>query len=174
MSDPYVGEIRMFGGTYVPAGWLACDGSSLPISDYQILYTLIGTTYGGDGISNFLLPDLRGRVPINQGTGLGLSPRAIGQSFGSETVTLTAAQLPHTHILQAATAAAPTPVLNPGGNVLAQVNTDNLYSATLSSVAGLHPATVTAAGGSLPHQNMMPSLCVTFIISPIGIFPSQG
>ncbi|HTB21216.1 MAG TPA: tail fiber protein [bacterium] len=173
MSDPYVGEIRMFGGTFVPSGWLPCDGSLLSIPEYQVLFTVIGTIYGGDGVNNFAVPDLRGRVPINQGAGPGLSPRTIGQSFGSETVTLTASQAPHTHVLQAAPVAAPTPPLNPAGNVLAQAG-DNLYSAALNAPVGLQGATVSLAGGGQAHQNMMPSLCVPFIISPNGIFPSQG
>ncbi|MGH7443050.1 MAG: phage tail protein, partial [bacterium] len=119
MSDPFVGEIRMFGGTYAPSGWLTCDGQLVPISDYQVLYTLVGTTYGGNGQTTFGIPDLRGRVPMGQGSGPGLTPRAIGQSFGTEQVSLTGAQTGHAHQLTALPVAGTQKT--PAGALLAQI-----------------------------------------------------
>jgi microcystin-dependent protein len=171
MSNPYVGEIRIFGGNFAPAGWAFCDGSLLPISENEILFNLIGTTYGGDGQSTFALPDLRGRLPVHMGTGAGLSPFVIGQSGGVETVTLTTSQIPgHSHALLAsgdnasASAAA--------GNVLAQTPTYTPYIAA-SADTPLNAQSIAATGGSQPHSNFQPYLCVNFIISLFGIFPTQ-
>jgi len=174
MSDQFVGEIRMFAGTFAPQGWLTCDGQLLPISGNEVLYTLIGTTYGGDGNSTFGLPDLRGRVPMAQGTGQGLSSRVLGQSFGSEQMTLTNQTAGHTHPLQAA------PVLGaltvPTNNALAGIPTANgtLFNSAAANPVTLAPASVSAVGGSQPHENRMPILCVTFIIALSGLYPSQG
>jgi microcystin-dependent protein len=168
-----VGEIRMFGGNFAPAGWALCDGSLLPISENEMLFQLIGTTYGGDGQSTFGLPDLRGRVPIHQGTGTGLSSRILGQMGGVENVTLTPSQIPsHNHPLVAAGAAAQA-TAEPTGSLPAIANTD-LYSAPKSGTLAMDPAAVGDSGSSEAHTNVAPFLCVNFIISLFGIFPSQN
>jgi microcystin-dependent protein len=178
MSTPYIGEIRMFGfGTRgAPNGWQACDGSLLPISEYNALFSLIGTTYGGDGMTTFAVPDLRGRVPIHQGTGPGLSTYVIGQRAGTETVTVLPNQMPaHTHTLVATSRAATA--LTPGNTLLpAAVSGDDVY---VSDVTGTTPASMSAqstslAGGSQPHENCMPTLTVQYCIATQGIFPSPA
>lgn len=171
MSQPFVGEIRMFAGNFPPAGWAFCDGSLLAISEFETLFQLIGTTYGGDGQSTFAVPDLRGRVPVHQGTGAGLSPRIIGQQFGVEEVTLTLNQLPsHSHGLRVKDGAATSD--DPTGNVVAAHPSDDTYAAAAPdapmAAAGVGPS----SGGPQPHENMQPSLAVQFIISLFGIFPS--
>lgn len=172
MSNPYVGEIRLFAGNFAPAGWALCQGQLLSIAENDVLFALIGTTYGGDGQATFGLPDLRGRVPVHQGTGPGLSTRVIGQLGGSETVTLTAGQLPaHSHTLSATTAAASS-AAGPSGSLLA-TSSVALYGtgAAASPMAG---AAITASGGNQPHENMAPFLGLNYIISLFGIFPSQA
>jgi len=176
VTTPFVGEIRMFGFGRIPVGWLACDGSAVPISEYDVLFTVLGTTYGGDGSSTFGVPDLRGSAPIHQGTGTNLTPRIIGDRGGSEEVTLTQAQMPaHGHVLQASSM--PATAITPGNQfVLATVENDNLY---LSDVAGLtpnvlDPQSVGAAGNSVAHDNMMPTLTVSYCIAWAGIFPSRN
>src|SRR5436305_12622375 len=166
MAQPYVGEIRMFGGNFNPSGWMFCDGALLPISEFETLFNLIGTTYGGDGQSTFALPDLRGRIPMHQGNGFTLA-----ETGGVETVTLTTNQIPvHSHPFLV--------TVNVGGGnapantVLAQSTTIKLYSTVAPGVA-LGASSVTAVGGSQPHNNFQPYLCVDFIISLFGIFPSQ-
>lgn len=169
MSDPYVGEIRMFGGNFAPAGWAFCDGSLMPISENETLFQLIGTTYGGDGQSTFALPDLRGRVPIHMGTGAGLTVQ-IGEQAGSETITLTPPQIPiHSHSLLASSDTASQ--TGPATNVLAQPPSGQLYLADTPGVA-LSPSSLTQSGGNQIHDNMGPFLCVNFIISLFGIYPS--
>lgn len=172
MAQPFVGEIRMFGGNFAPAGWMFCEGQLLPISENETLFQLIGTTYGGDGQSTFALPDLRGRLPVHQGTFAG-NTFQLAEQAGSEEVTLTTQQIPvHTHIQQCSS----------GG----QINTNNPQSAiaapsdlsqysTLGATVQMGtPATTSdIAGGSQPHTNFMPYLCVHFIISLFGIFPQQ-
>lgn len=178
MSTPYIGEIRMFGfGTRgAPNGWQACDGSLLPISEYDALFALIGTTYGGDGQTTFAVPDLRGRVPIHQGTGPGLSTYVIGQRAGTETVTVLQTQMPaHTHTLVATSGAATA--LTPGTSVLpGAVSGDNFYVNTITgnNAAAMSPQMVGMAGGSQPHENCMPTLTVQYCIATQGIFPSQA
>jgi microcystin-dependent protein len=165
MAQPYVGEIRIFAGNFAPAGWMFCEGQLLPISEYETLFNLIGTTYGGDGQSTFGLPDLRGRIPIHQGNGFNLA-----QSGGVETVTLTVQQIPtHSHALMASSAGANQ--TSPSNNVLAKPD-KNLYRPGPSAVA-MSPLDVGITGGSQPHNNFQPYLCVDFIISLFGIFPSQ-
>lgn len=167
MSQPYVGEIRMFGGNFAPAGWMFCEGQLLPISEYETLFNLIGTTYGGDGQSTFALPDLRGRVPIHQGGGFTLA-----ETGGVENVTLTTQQIPsHSHPLLASQDVGTQ--ANADGNVLAQppAGTVKLYRPA-AGVVGLTPTSVGPSGGSQPHDNLQPYLCVDFIISLFGIFPS--
>jgi microcystin-dependent protein len=168
MGTPYVGEIRMFGGNFAPAGWMFCDGSLLPISEYETLFQLIGTTYGGDGESTFALPDLRGRVPIHMGSGGGVS-YVIGESGGVESVTLTTNQTPsHAHAWLASDGAASSG--SPAGNVLAEEQARTF--AAYATPAALNAGSVAAAGGSQPHNNVQPYLCISYIISLYGIFPS--
>jgi microcystin-dependent protein len=178
---PCVGEIRAFGGNFAPAGWQLCDGSLLPISQYETLYTLLGTTYGGNGTTTFGVPDLRGRLLLSQGTGQGLSPRVLGQTGGTEYVTLLTANMPgHTHAAQASTApatahtptgcflAAPVDTTTPGTN-LVEYLPDTVPGFTLSP---LDPATVSSIGGSQPHENRMPFVAITYIIALFGVYPS--
>lgn len=178
MSQPYIGEIRMFafGTRGAPNNWQACDGSLLPISEYDALFALIGTTYGGDGQTTFAVPDLRGRVPIHQGQGAGLSNYVIGQRAGTETVTLVSTQMPaHTHIAVATTATASTGTV--GNTVLpGTVNADTMYISDITGLTAftLAPQSVTSAGGNQPHENCMPTLTVQYCIAVFGIFPSQA
>ncbi len=173
MSEPYIGEVRMFGGNFAPVGWLACNGQLVPITGYEVLYTLLGTTYGGDGVTTFGIPDLRGRSPLHAGNGQGLSPRVLGEMVGTETVTLTAAQQPaHAHPVHATTTTGTAP--SPAGSVWAQNSAaDLLYSASAPS-ATMSAAAFTPAGGNQPHDNMAPFQAVTFIICTDGLFPPQS
>jgi microcystin-dependent protein len=165
MAQPYVGEIRMFGGNFAIAGWAFCDGSLLPISENETLFQLIGTTFGGDGESTFALPDLRGRIPIHQGNGF-----VVGQAGGTEEVTLTVQQIPaHSHPL-VVNANAGT-ANNPTNNVLAASPTLDMYREAAPTVA-LAANAIGSVGGSQPHTNFQPYLCINFIISLFGIFPS--
>ncbi len=169
MSSPFIGEIRMFGGNFAPAGWATCDGQLLSIAQNDVLFTLIGTTYGGDGITTFALPDLRGRLPMHMGTGQGLSSRTIGENGGVESVTLTTSQIPahpHAALAQSATGNQPSPA----GNIWA-ASSLNQFSSSAANVT-MNPLSVGADGGNQPHNNLMPYLCVNFIISLFGIFPS--
>jgi len=170
MGEPYVGEIRMFAGNFAPAGWMFCDGQILPISENEVLFQLIGTTYGGDGQETFALPDLRGRLPVHQGTGPGGRSFIIGEAAGVEQVTLTTQQLPsHTHPLLASADPANSP--NPAAHVLAEPLSTTPYVQDTPGVP-LSPQAVAPAGGSQPHENLQPFLCVNYIISLFGIFPS--
>ena len=165
MAQPYVGEIRMFAGNFAPAGWMFCEGQLLPISEYETIFNLIGTTYGGDGQSVFALPDLRGRVPIHFGNGFTLA-----ETGGAETITLTSSQIPaHTHPFLATTGSPGT--TSPQGAVPA-VPTASIYNSGTSPV-NMAAEAISATGGSQPHENFQPYLCVDFIISLFGIFPSQ-
>jgi microcystin-dependent protein len=168
---PYVGEIRMFGGNFAPAGWMFCDGSALPISEYDTLFLLIGTTYGGDGQSTFKLPDLRGRVPIHQGTNPSTGSNfIIGEAAGVETVTLATTQIPqHSHALAATTAIGTQ--ANPGGNLLANSQGPQPYIQE-DPDNSLNAQALSAAGGSQPHDNLQPYLGINFIISLFGVYPS--
>ncbi len=165
MAQPYVGEIRMFAGNFAPAGWMFCEGQLLPISEYETLFNLIGTTYGGDGQSTFALPDLRGRIPLHQGNGF-----VLAETGGAEEITLTVSQIPaHSHPLLAANSVANDP--NPTNNVLGESSAITLYQSG-SPAAAMAPQSVSSVGGSQPHTNFQPYLCVDFIISLFGIFPS--
>lgn len=165
MAQPYVGEIRMFGGNFAPAGWMFCEGQLLPISENETLFQLIGTTYGGDGQSTFALPDLRGRLPIHQGNGF-----IMAETGGAEEVTLTVNQIPaHSHTLAASTEVAS--LSDPQGNVSAQTGTFDQFQTT-PGAQFMAPQSISSVGGSQPHTNMQPYLCVSFIISLFGIFPS--
>lgn len=168
MSAPYVGEIRMFAGNFAPAGWMTCEGQLLPISEYEVLFQLIGTIYGGDGQNTFALPDLRGRVPIHQSMA-----NQIGASFGNESVTLTINQIPtHTHVPVANGSGSSTPI--PVGSVPGRNPSADQYTTDDSvGFVNMHPNMVQPVGGNQPHENMMPFLCVNFIISMFGIFPQQ-
>ena len=171
MADPYVGEIRMFAGSFAPVGWALCEGQLLPISENDVLFTLIGTIYGGDGEETFALPDLRGRAPLHHFQGPGLTPRTIGEQDGVESVTLTVQQIPvHSHALQARAAGGKS--ATPTGNVLASAPATSLYTRGTPS-AQLAANAIDPAGGSQPHENMPPYLTINFIISLFGIFPSQ-
>jgi microcystin-dependent protein len=168
MAQPYVGEIRMFGGNFAIAGWMFCDGSLLPISENQTLFQLIGTTYGGDGQTTFALPDLRGRVPIHQGNGF-----VLAQTGGAETITLTTNQIPsHSHVPVANSGTGTSS--NPANNVWAAQPALMQYSAAGSANVTLPANTLANTGGSQPHDNFQPYLCVDFIISLFGIFPSPA
>ncbi len=166
MAQPYVGEIRMFGGNFAPAGWEFCAGQLLPISEYETLFNLIGTTYGGDGQSTFALPDLRGRVPLHMGNGF-----ILAETGGVEEVTLTVNQVPaHSHALLASSGNAAS--ANPQNSVLAQPSTLDLYRPATTPNANMAANAAGATGGSQPHTNMQPYLGISFIISLFGIFPS--
>lgn len=165
MAQPYVGEIRMFAGNFAPAGWMFCEGQLLPISENETLFQLIGTTYGGDGQSTFALPDLRGRIPVHQGNGF-----ILAETGGAEEITLTVNQIPaHTHPLLAS--AGPGNSNAPGGNITGESAAVKIYISE-SPTANLNPQAVSPVGGSQPHTNFQPYLCVDFIISLFGIFPS--
>jgi microcystin-dependent protein len=167
MAQPYVGEIRIFAGNFAPQGWMFCEGQTIPIADYDTLFALIGTTYGGDGQSTFALPDLRGRLPVHQGNGFGMA--ATG---GVEQVTLTTAQMPaHSHAM-VAIGDRPGDQTGPGGNLPAESFNVTPYIND-APTGSFHPAAVGPAGGSQPHPNLQPYLCVNHIISMFGIFPSQ-
>jgi microcystin-dependent protein len=176
MSAPYVGEIRLFGFSRVPIGWLPCNNSLQPISEYETLFTLIGTTYGGDGQTTFAMPNLCGRVPIHQGTGPGLSTYVIGQSAGSENITLLPTQMPtHTHPYLATTGLANTASVGPAVELGAIVG-DTMYATDLSGATGIRtsPASTSTSGSTVMHDNTMPTLTVQYCIAWAGIFPSQS
>ena len=169
MSDQYVGEIRMFSGNFAPQGWYFCDGSTLSINGNEMLYSLIGITYGGDGMTNFKLPDLRGRLPIHCS-----NQYQLGQMAGTETVTLLESQLPmHTHAAKANNVPADATSSTPTGNVWGYSAAITNYQPVASNVM-MNPQALSSAGGSQPHNNMMPSLAVSFIIAHQGYFPSQN
>lgn len=172
MSEPFVGEIRMFAGNFAPRGWAFCDGQLLAVSQNDALFSLLGTIYGGDGRTTFGLPDLRGRIPIHAGTGPGLSQRRLGAKGGAENVTLTVNQLPpHNHDVPASASGASSG--NPAGNVSANTAPTNVYSTSLATAQTMNSAAVSATGGSRSHTNLMPFLCVNFIIALVGIYPSR-
>lgn len=173
MSEPFVGEIRMFAGNFAPRGWAFCDGQLLAVSQNDALFSLLGTIYGGDGRTTFGLPDMRGRIPIHPGTGAGpgLSPRRIGQKAGSENVTLTENQLPvHSHTSASTNIANKS---NPSNNVLADSGRNNIYSEN-TTPANLSSSASPSVGGSQSHSNMMPYLCINYIIALFGIYPSRS
>ncbi|MBB3455019.1 microcystin-dependent protein [Rhizobium sp. BK313] len=176
MSTPYVGEIRLFGFSRVPNGWLPCDNSLLPISEYQALYTLIGTTYGGDGQTTFATPNLSGRVPIHQGSGLGLSTYVIGQAAGSENVTLLPTQMPpHSHPYLATNGLANTKSV--GSSVeLGAIAGDTMYATDVSGATAIKTsqASTQISGSTVMHDNTMPTLTVQYCIAWAGIFPTQS
>ena len=173
MSSPYVGEIRMFGGNFAPAGWMLCEGQTLPISENEVLFQLIGTTYGGDGEETFNLPNLASRVPVHMGTGPDGTTYQLGEMFGVEQVTLNTQQIPnHSHTVTMSNA---NQVVSPNGAIMAAATSAQsgirIYS-TNAGNATMSPVTVSSEGGSQPHENCQPFLCINFIISLFGVFPS--
>jgi microcystin-dependent protein len=185
----YVGQINLFAFNFAPVGFLLCDGSLLPIADYDVLFVLIGTTYGGDGQTTFAVPDLRGRIPLGQGAGAGLSSRTIGEAAGAESVTLAVTHLPaHTHVIDASSTTAALACKLGAGNSRSAVGTVPAiestgvtmpYSSAAADVAmggTIAPASTPASGatgGTTPHENMQPFLVLNYCISYTGIFPSQ-
>lgn len=174
MGEPYVGEIRMFAGSFAPAGWAMCQGQLMPISENDTLFNLIGTTYGGDGQETFGLPDLQGRAPVHMGQGPGISQNyVIGEKAGVESVTLTTNQIPiHTHSFVASSDAGQS--AQPQNALFALLPTGNLYTQPQQPAVNLNSNMLSAAGGSQPHENIQPYLCITFIISLFGVFPTQS
>jgi microcystin-dependent protein len=173
--DPFVGQIIAVGFNFAPVGWVLCNGQLLPISEYETLYTLLGTTYGGNGSTTFGIPDLRGRSPISSGTGTGLPAYVLGQAGGTETTTLTVPQMPaHPHGASASTADATASV--PASNVVlaAPTNTAVFAYGTVTSTTPLAPASIALAGGSQPHENRQPYNTVNYIMCYLGIYPSQS
>lgn len=173
-SQPYIGEIRIFAGSFAPRNWAMCNGQTMAISQNETLYNLIGTTYGGDGQTTFELPDLRGRVPVGAGQGVGLSNYVLGQKSGSESVILTQQQIPtHNHTAYAAgmgTTDSPAneyPATDPAGNV-AQFKSGTSQNASMNANA------IATAGGGQPHNNLQPVLPVTYIIALFGVYPSRS
>ncbi|MES2796823.1 MAG: tail fiber protein [Bacteroidota bacterium] len=170
MAQPYVGEIRMFGGSFAPAGWAFCNGALMPIAENEVLFQLIGTTYGGDGQETFALPSLSSRIPIHMGTGGDGQTYQIGELLGTESVTLTTQQIPvHSHAAQANNSSAIN--ASPTNSYLARSSTVDMFINANPSDA-MSSNAIIGTGGSQPHDNMQPFLCVSFIISLFGIFPS--
>jgi len=177
--DTYLGEIKMFGGNFAPRGFALCNGQLLSISQNTALFSLLGTTYGGDGIQTFGLPDLRGRAPIHWGNGIGLTPRVIGEESGSEDVTLLQSEMPaHNHLVNASTTIA-TQVL-PTNFILAQSTdagvggTPSNFIEASSANTTMAPNALSISGSSLPHDNMQPYLTISFIIALTGVYPSRN
>jgi microcystin-dependent protein len=172
MSSPFVAEIRIFAGNFAPTGWATCDGQILPISQNTALFSLLGTFYGGDGKSTFALPNLRGSAPMQQGQGPGLSERFIGEQSGEQFVTLLTSEMPvHSHSLMASNQPAQLP--DPQNHSLARANA-NAYVTSPSGFTTMNLNSIGPAGGSLPHNNLMPFLALTFIIALQGVFPARG
>jgi microcystin-dependent protein len=171
MSNPYVGEIRLFAGNFAPDGWAFCDGQLLAIATNEVLFDLIGTTYGGDGQTTYAVPDLRGRVPVHQGNNT-QSNYVTGQSGGVESVTLTTNQMPaHTHAMYASTS--PASAAHGPSEVLGSSTAMSLYGTGAPNMA-MDPNALTPVGGNQPHENMPPFVALSYIISMFGIFPSQN
>lgn len=176
MVTPYIGEIRLFGFGRIPTDWAPCNGQLMAISQNEALFTLIGTTYGGDGISTFGLPDLRGRVPISLGQGPGLSSYVIGQAAGQDQITLLSSQMPaHSHSLMATANLGTTATPGPGVH-LAATTSGTMYApqANVTTMAVMAPVSVAATGNTQPHDNIMPTLVANYCIALYGIFPSPG
>jgi microcystin-dependent protein len=175
MSECYIGEIRIWAGVRIPENWMLCNGQSVSISEYEPLYALIGTTYGGDGRTNFNLPNLQGMLPIGQGQGVGLSNRVLGQIVGAETVTLVTSQMPaHNHPLQGTTAAATT--TEPSDTTVYATTASNFYSniaPTPTNLTALNDVAVSPYGpaNTVPHDNIMPVTAINYIIATLGNFP---
>ena len=172
MSDPFIGEIRIFAGNFAPRNWAFCDGQLLGVSQNSALFFLLGTVYGGDGTTSFGLPDMRGRIPVDAGIGPGLTQRRPGEKGGAEQVTLTSVEMPsHMHDLNANTQ--PATAASPQGKVLADGVGVSFFSNGMP-IYRLASSGLTDSGGSQPHSNLMPSLCVNFIIALSGIYPEKA
>lgn len=178
--DPYIGEIRIFAGNYAPRGWALCNGQTLPISQNTALFSLLGVTYGGDGRSNFGLPDFQGRAPMHWGNGAGLSQRNLGEKAGSPSVTLTGGQQPsHTHSLNGVPGGGRggggfADQSSPANNAFGQPQSDALYVTTIQNVVAMSSSAIGAMGGSQPHNNMQPYQALSFIIALQGAFPPRS
>lgn len=172
MAQPYVGEIRMFAGNFPPVGWMLCQGQLLPISEYETLFVLIGTTYGGDGQETFALPNLAGRIPLHQGQGPGIANNYIvGEAAGVEQVTLTTGQMPaHNHTFLASSVNGTAQ--SPANETLAANPTVQMFRQS-DPEGTMNPQAIQSVGGSQPHENMMPFIVINYIISLFGLFPSQ-
>jgi microcystin-dependent protein len=174
MADPFVAEIRIFPFNFAPKGWAWCDGQLLPISQNTALFSLLGTTYGGDGKSNFALPDMQGNAPIHAGQGPGLSLYDLGQMGGSETVTLLTSEIPaHSHTLMASVENATQKTLAPGVTLATSISGAVYQSNVNANLVAMKFQALTPAGGSLPHNNMMPYLTLNFNIAMQGVFPPR-
>ena len=172
MSEPFVGEVRMFAGNFAPRGWAFCDGQLLAVSQNDALFSLLGTIYGGDGRTTFGLPDLRGRVPIHAGSGPGLSPRRLGAKGGAEKVTLTVNQMPsHNHAWEVADSNAAN--RSPAEAAYANTLNADVYQDQFDGLEAMNANVVGHTGGSRSHTNLMPFLCINFIIALVGIYPSR-
>lgn len=179
MSEPFVGEIRLFGFDFNPKTWLPCDGRAVPISNFSALFAVIGVNFGGDGQTSFQLPDLRGRAPIGTGQGNGLSPQSIGQVGGQANVTLTTAQIPsHNHVLNAGTLTPPNPAQNvagPSPSALLGISApNNIYIDPVTPDSTLSPSSISPNSGDVPHENMQPYVGLNFCIAWAGIFPQRN
>lgn len=178
MTNPYLGEIRPFAGSFAPRGWHYCDGSLQSIAQYDALYVLLGTTYGGDGQTTFALPDLRGRIALSQGQGPGLTNRVLGEVAGTETVTVTAQQMPaHTHLVVVTASEATTPSTANGVVPAAPKNSGLFYlppDVGTQRDCPIETDSITSSGGNEPHNNIMPITAISYIIAMYGIFPSQN
>jgi microcystin-dependent protein len=174
MSNPYVGEIRIFAGNFAPLGWALCDGQLVPIAENDVLFQLIGTTYGGDGQSTFGLPDLRSRIPVHNGQGPGQPAYVLGQLAGVEDVTISTPTYPtHAHTFQAVKDLGADP--DPTGRTFARITAGDLYGSGKQTLVAMNAAAVgPSPGGAQPHTNMMPYQCLNFIISLFGIFPPRS
>ncbi|HEX8626497.1 MAG TPA: tail fiber protein [Allosphingosinicella sp.] len=174
MAQPYIGEIRIFAGSFAPMGWMFCEGQLLPISEYDTLFAVIGTTYGGDGQETFALPDLRGRLPVHQGKGSSGTTYTIGEAAGVEEVTLTIQQMPaHSHPLLVSTASATQNA--PAGSMPGNSPSMDLYrESNPNQGTNFNAQALTPRGGSQPHTNFQPYLCMSYILSLYGIFPTQS
>jgi len=170
-TDPFIGEVQWFAGNFAPRGWALCDGQLLPISQYSALFSILGTTYGGDGRTTFALPDVRGRVLIHEGSGPGLTPRNLGAKSGAENVALTTAQMPsHTHTLNASSG--PATELSPVNNILASPGRTRLYDSGAANTSMGH--SIDNTGGGQSHTNVQPFNTLNCIIALQGIFPSRN
>ena len=176
MADPFVAEIRIFPFNFAPQGWAFCDGQLLPISQNTALFSLLGTTYGGDGKSNFALPNLQGKAPIHAGQGPGLSTYALGQTGGSETVTLVQSEIPvHTHAMQSAPSIVAADSNICTGNSMGKSSQGNAYAPfSQANAVQLSPSALAPAGSSMPHNNLMPYLTLNLCLALQGVFPSRG
>jgi microcystin-dependent protein len=179
MSEPFLGEIRVFAFNFNPRNWAFCNGALIPISQNTALFSILGTSFGGNGTTNFGLPDLRGRAAIGAGNGPGLTPQSVGQTGGNSTVTLTTTQIPaHNHVLNAATLTPPNPAQNvaspTSSAVLGLSAPNNIYIDPVAPNTTLTSASISPTGGGQPHENMQPYLAVNFCIATQGIFPSRN